>query len=338
MKHKSIGSVGEFGLVSQILKNISRQKSHGMVVGPGDDAFAAQLSAGHLLVGTKDLLVEGIHFRRDWATAYEIGYKSITVNLSDLAAMGWCVPLYGLVGLALPPETDYEFVTGLCRGMNAACKKYGVSLAGGDTVSSQKQITISVTMLGAARKKYIITRSGAKAGDIIAVSGYLGDSGAGLHILKNGISRKLNSAAYLVRKHLLPEPRLALAKRLARSGAVTSMIDSSDGMAASVRFICESSGAGAKIDMESLPLSGQLKKYSLSDARLDPVKMALSGGEDYELVFTVRQRDFLRLKHAEKAITPVGVITAGKKITYYSHAQPQEIKTQGFQHFADARD
>ena len=338
---KKVSEIGEFNLVGRILKAITPRAVSGgrcdknrarLIVGPGDDAFVAQLPPGFVIVGTKDLLVEDIHFRRDWASPEDIGYKSMAVNASDLAAMGWCVPLHAMVGLALPAGTDLDFVKRLYRGMNRCCARYCFSVAGGDTVSSLRGIVISVTMLGAARKKYLLTRSGARAGDMVAVTGTFGDSGAGLYLLQNGIKPVSPDNRYLIRKHLLPEPRFAHAEALARSGAATALIDSSDGLAASVSFIAQASGAGARIGLEKIPLSPALRRLS-AGGKIAPHRMALSGGEDYELVCTVRPGRFELLKKQIPSLTAVGVITGGKNIEYFLNGKKQNISTKGFEHF-----
>ncbi|OGS18945.1 MAG: thiamine-phosphate kinase [Elusimicrobia bacterium RIFOXYA2_FULL_50_26] len=336
-----VRDIGEFNLVERILKAITPAAGVGgrcverrarLVVGPGDDAFAAEVSPGFAIVGTKDLLVEDIHFRRDWASPEEIGYKSMAVNASDLAAMGGCAPLYALVGLALPAGTDVDFVKRLYRGMNRCCKRYCFSLAGGDTVSSLRGIIISVTMLGAAKKKYILTRSGARPGDLVAVTGTFGDSGAGLHLLQKGGKGDSPDGRYLIRKHLLPEPRFAEAAALARSGAATALIDSSDGLAASVGFIAQASGAGARIDLDKIPLSRAWRRVA-ADGKIAPYRMALAGGEDYELVCTVRAGKFGLLKKRIPSLTAVGVIAGEKKIEYFLNGKKQNIATKGFEHF-----
>jgi thiamine-monophosphate kinase len=327
--------LGEFGLISRIRKKVaSTRNGMPVAVGIGDDAFVAGLTKGHSLAVTKDLLIEHIHFKQTWATPYEIGYKSVAVNLSDLAAMGKCRPLYGFIGLGLPPDASLEFVDKLYTGMVAISRKYGLMLSGGDTVSTKKDIVISITLIGEVKKRYLLTRSCAQPGDRIMVTNTFGDSGAGLYLLFKGGSRAAGYRKYLIYKHLLPEPRLKEAAVLAGSRRLTAMIDSSDGLAASVRFLAEESRHGARIDLERIPLSRQIRRLAADDRTVDPVGLALTGGEDYELVFTVPARYAEEVCGLLPGITAVGEITSGKKVEYYRNGSPQNIDTKGFQHFA----
>lgn len=324
---------GEFKLVELIKRRIACKGNDGcpVLVGPGDDTFVAGVTRGKLIAGTCDVLVENIHFSTQWASPEEIGYKSITVNLSDLAAMGWCEPKYALIGLALTKNTSVKFVNELYRGMQKASNKYGLLIVGGDTVSSKHDIMISVSLIGELEKKYLLTRSGAKAGDIVAVSGTFGDSAAGLHILKNKLNRNGSAARLLLKKHLLPEPRLALAKLLAQSGAVTGMIDSSDGLAASVNFITKESGAGAEIQTEQIPLSNAMR--SAVKNKEEVLQMALHGGEEYELVFTLKPEKAAGMFKTIGGITPIGRVISGNKVTYFKNNKVIDINKTGYEHF-----
>jgi thiamine-monophosphate kinase len=303
-----------------------------LLVGPGDDTFVAKTSPGRLIAATTDVLVENIHFSRDWTTPEQLGYKSITVNLSDLAAMGWCDPRYALIGLVLPPGISVEFVKKLYSGMRKAASKYGLVIAGGDTVSSKRDIMISVTLIGELRKEFMLTRRGAKPGDAVLVSGTFGDSAGGLEILKKGL-RKNKISKYLIRKHLLPEPRLALAKKIALSGAATSMIDSSDGLSASVRFISESSGTGAVIETEKIPVSKHLREFGRLHPGKDIGEMALHGGEEYELVFTVKKQQLSGVLSSIPGLTRIGWVTKGRKVIYTRHGMPVKTDKSGYEHF-----
>ncbi len=329
-----IRQVGEFSIVERIIQRAGAGKrSSSLYVPPGDDAFAAAIPRGELIVATKDLLIENIHFSCLWATPEQIGYKSMAVNLSDLAAMGACRPLYALIGLGMPGSAPVSFVDGFYKGMRALSDRYGLTIAGGDTVSTRKDIVISVSLIGSARKKHIVRRSGAKPGDILCVSGTFGDSGGGLQVLRHRTKAVSLDEKYLVRKHLLPRPRLELAATLAKRLFATSMIDSSDGLAASVRFICEQSKAGAKVYLERLPLSRQLRSVAARSGWFDPVECCLNGGEDYELVFTVKPKDLAAVQRLAPDVTAVGEITAPQEVNYYHHGIIKKIKKTGFEHF-----
>lgn len=302
-----------------------------LAVGPGDDAFVGGCGQKKLIAATCDVLVEDIHFRMKWCTPEQLGYKSMAVNLSDLAAMGKCSPKYALIGLALTAKTPVSFIKGLYKGMRKAADKYGLIIAGGDTVSSKSGIVISVSLIGEISKKDILTRSGARPGDLIAVSGSFGDSGAGLEILKSGRKPKARWQKNLVRRHLLPEPRLALAAKLTESRAVTSMIDSSDGLAASLKFITESSGAGAEVDWDRVPFSKDILRFSRDIDLLR--RLALGGGEEYELVFTVKPGKAEVLLKKFPQVSIIGRITKGRGVKYSGKNGAVFARAQGYEHF-----
>jgi thiamine-monophosphate kinase len=233
----------------------------------------------------------------------------------------------------LPADISLEFVDKLYTGMTALAKKYGVMIAGGDTVSSRKDIVISITLIGEVVRKYLLTRSCAQTGDVIMVTNTFGDSGAGLHLLMKAGSSRSGYRKHLINKHLRPEPRLKESAALAETGLVTGMIDSSDGLAASVRFLTEESGKGARIFLDRIPLSPQLRKLASEDPSVNPAGLALTGGEDYELVFTVPRRNAEKIRGMLPHLTTVGEIISGKRIEYYRDGRPQKIHTKGFQHF-----
>ena len=331
---RSLKNIGEFGLIKLIRKKVSVREKYPVVVGIGDDAFVADTAKGHSLVVTNDMLIENIHFRREWASPFDIGYKSIAVNLSDLAAMGGAQPKYCLVGLGLPADTPVSFVDRLYTGMLSAAIKHDLKIVGGDTVSSRKDIVISITLLGEIRRKFISRRSCAKAGDILIVGMPFGDSGAGLFLLKKGVKKPSKDERFLIRKHLLPEPRIEEAKLLSKSGKITSLIDSSDGLAASARFIMEESGVGARIFLENIPVSDALKNICAKYRIGQPYYFALNGGEDYELVYTARPEDFGSIKELIPSAKIVGEITREKGLKYYYNGKKREITKTGFQHFS----
>lgn len=328
-------NLGEFGLIRRIIKAVTKGKKNdpGLIVGPGDDAFVARFSRGNLVAATKDILIENVHFKRKWSTPWQIGWKSIAVNLSDLAAMGGCKPLYCLVGLGLTVDIPVDFVDKLYTGMNNISKKHGLLIVGGDTVLSKKDIIISITLLGELKKEYLVTRHGAEPGDLVFVTGTFGDSAGGLFLLSKGIKKGPAYVNYLIKKHLLPEPRLEQASKLARTRKITSMIDSSDGFGASIRFITESSKAGARIDIEKIPVSKQLTELSEKHKKVDVAKFVLNGGEEYELMFTAKPEDFPLLRSILPNIKAVGNIVPGKGIKYFYNGRPQKTGASGYEHF-----
>jgi len=335
MKKTLLSGIGEFSLIKRIEKKLFRglPGASRVLIDIGDDAFAARFSAGRVLVATNDVLVENVHFRRGWISPAELGYKALAVNLSDLAAMGGAKPLYAFSGLAMPAGTAVDFVDKLLTGMNRACAEFGFIVAGGDTVSSKKDIVISVTLLGEIDPGRLIRRSGAKPGDIIYVSGSFGDSGAGLKILEDKARGGSAFEKALVKKHLLPVPRMELAGRLSKTGKVTAMIDSSDGLAASLKFISEKSSVGADIFTDLIPISKELKKLSLTNRKLKPLWLALNGGEDYELVFTVKPGGARTVENISPDITRIGVVNGSGRVKYFSGGSAVNIEAAGYQAF-----
>lgn len=331
-----LNKIGEFGLVDKIKRAIYSQKHSGskLMIGPGDDAFVARQSPGFLLVGTKDLLIEDVHFRRDWTTPEALGYKSLAVNLSDLAAMGAVKPLYALIGVALPGDIPVDFVDKMYIGMCKISKEFGVILAGGDTTSSKKHIVISITLLGEAKKQHIIKRSGARPGDLVVSTGTFGDSAGGLYLLKKGIKPLKNYQKYLINKHVLPKPKLKEAGIIARNCLATSMMDSSDGLSACAMFLSEASKTGITIDIDKIPVSKQLIQLKKENKDINLTEMILTGGEEYELVFTVHPGKLNKLKKLLPMAKAVGRVTKEKGIKYLLNNKLMNYKFTGYEHFS----
>ncbi|MCB4791802.1 MAG: thiamine-phosphate kinase [Elusimicrobia bacterium] len=334
-KKLKINKIGEFELVERIKKIIypAKRGNGRLIIGPGDDAFVSKISPDFLLVVTKDLLIEDVHFKLGWTTAQDLGYKAIAVNLSDLAAMGAVRPLYALVGIALPGDISVDFVEKLYIGMCKISDKYGLKIAGGDTTSSKKHIVISITLLGEAKKKHILLRSGAMPGDLIMVTGTFGDSAGGLFLLKRGIKKPKNYQKYLINKHRLPEPRISQAHKIAGSGLATSMIDSSDGLAACVNFLSKESKSGMRLDLEKVPVSKQLNELKKDFNEVDLLDYALKGGEDYELVFTVNPKNLKKVNKILPGAREVGEVTKDKGIKYCLYNKEIKLEISGYQHF-----
>ena len=271
-----VRDLGEFELIKRLSAKIASE-SRKMVAGIGDDAAALYSSGGKLQLVTTDMLVEDVHFRTATAEPFQIGWKSLAVNISDIAAMGG-EPTYAFVSLGLPRETVVEFVDELYAGMDRIAKAHSVDIVGGDTVSSPK-IVINITLLGEVDENDLVLRSGAMGNDAICVTGDLGGSAAGLAILQRSLPREGAD------KHLMPVPRICEGKALAQSGFVTAMIDISDGLASEIHHICEESNTGARLFMKHIPLSGNIAPVSELTG-IPPYDFALYGGEDYELLFT----------------------------------------------------
>jgi len=343
---RKITDIGEYALIDHLKKLISKVKKSSplsrkckntdLLLGIGDDAALIRWAGREhvdkkkdlLLAISKDILVEGVHFKRDWLSFYEIGRKSIVSNISDMASMGGAAPRYIVVGLALPVDISVDNVDNLFKGMDTEARKVGAVFIGGDTVKSNKDIVISITIIGEIEKQKVVLRSGATVGDYICVTGPFGDSAAGLEILKQ--SRvNFNFKDYcrrLVHKYRSPSHRLALAQQLLKLSnqgiRPNSMIDSSDGLAASVRILLNESSKkrntslGALINLEDVPLSSPFLKWASHKIKTSPSQnfskdflfshpqfpwtTVLSGGEEYELVFTVSPQNLDKLKKLAK--------------------------------------
>ncbi len=274
--------IGEFGLINRI-RNWKAFYDPTLIQGIGDDVAVMEMGK-KVLLATTDILIEGVHFHRSWIDPYRLGRKALMVNLSDIAAMGG-IPRYFLISLGLPNNLPFRYVSWFFRGIMEAAKRFKVALAGGDTSFSQK-VLVNICLLGEA-KKNLIFRRGAKIGDDLFVSGTLGDSALGLKILQRegprGRPRKP------VERHLSPSPRLQLGQALAEDRLSTAMIDVSDGLLIDTTHLLEESKAGAVIWQNRIPLSRAYRKYAPFYSK-DPHQMALSGGEDYELLFTALPR------------------------------------------------
>jgi len=284
-----LSAIGEFGFIDRIkTRSLS---TPGVILGIGDDAAVTAITPGMILLSTADMLVEGVHFNLDWSDAAALGRKSLAVNLSDIAAMGG-VPRYALLSLAIPRELPLEFMESFMSGFLEQAERYGVSLIGGDTSASKTGLMINVTLLGEQYPDRISKRSGACSGDIVCVSGTPGDSALGLDFLKKG-----SFGGEPVKRHLDPVPRVELGIALADKKIPTAMIDISDGLCADLGHILESSTKGARIFIDDLPLSASFKRAVAKHSE-NYYRLPLSGGEDYELLFTLHPS---KLKDAESA-------------------------------------
>lgn len=293
--------LGEFGLIERLASRIHLTQPSS-VKGIGDDAAVVDPEGLHQVV-TTDMLVEGVHFDLGYVPLKHLGYKAIAVNLSDVYAMN-ATPRQVVVGLALSNRFPVEAVDELYEGMLLACRNYGVDLVGGDTTSSRSGLVISVTAIGAVVKEELVYRHGARDKDLLVVSGDLGGAFMGLQVLERekavfkdaGAQPDLDGHDYILERQLKPEPRRDIIELLKKLGVKpTSMIDVSDGLASDTLHITRSSGLGVRIYDDKLPIDPST--YSTArDFNLDPTTCALNGGEDYELLFTVAQGDFEKIK------------------------------------------
>ena len=325
-----LSAVGEFGFISRIRKK--SLNSPNVLLGIGDDAAATIMTPGMVLLSTADMLAEGVHFDLAWSDPTCLGRKSLAVNLSDIAAMGG-IPRYALLSIAIPPQLSLEFMESFINGFLEQAGKFGVSLIGGDTSSSKERLVISVTLLGEQYPERIVRRSGAVVGDIICMSGTPGDSALGLDQLKSGCR-----SGEAVKRHLDPVPRVELGRALAERGIPTAMIDISDGLAADLGHILESSSKGARVCIDAVPLSGSFTG-SVPKSSPDFYRLPFAGGEDYELLFTLHPS---KLKDAEDAaatagtpVTVIGEITGETGLFIAnSDGSRYDIMFSGYDHFS----
>jgi thiamine-monophosphate kinase len=334
-----ISSLGEFGLIEQIRKSAARDARR-VRIGIGDDAAALVLSPVSALLATTDMLLEGVHFDLATTDLFSLGWKSAAVNLSDIAAMGGA-PRFCLTALGIPPSLTVEDIREFYRGVNACLKKFGAVLAGGDTCRSRAGLVISVSVLGETEQKRIITRSGARPGDRIFVTGTLGDSAAGLELVRSaecGVRSKKPDCRRLIEKHLKPFPRVAEGRKLAKSGTASAMIDVSDGLSSDLGHICEQSRVGAEIIAANIPLSTSV--MSLKTLERPALAYALSGGEDYELLFTVSPDKLRKFRSLRLDASEIGVITRGRAAAIIGgDGRKAPLRPSGYDHFGGrARD
>lgn len=335
---KEIENLGEFGLINHLTSQI-KLKNPTSVKGVGDDAAVIAPSKNKQIVVTTDMLVEGIHFDLIYTPFKHLGYKAVTVNLSDVYAMN-AVPTQITVSIAVSNKISIEALEELYEGMLLACEIYGVDLVGGDTTSSNSGLIISITAVGEAEKKEIVYRNGAKENDLICVSGDLGGAFMGLQLLERekqifnenpAIQPDFSGYDYVLERQLKPEPRQDVIEMFKELGVQpTSMIDVSDGLSSEIIHICTQSGVGCAIYENKLPID-PLTVSTAEEMNLNPSVCALNGGEDYELLFTIPLEDYNKIKD-QKRVTIIGHITADKgKHEFVSNDEVvHQLKAQGW--------
>lgn len=324
-----LSGIGELGLLAEIRRDF-QARSRGVVTGIGDDAAVIEAGRGKLLL-TTDLMAEGVHFDLAFTTAYQIGFKIISVNVSDIFAMAG-TPRFVLLDLSAGPRTRKDFFDAFFYGVRKALDLYRIRLVGGDLSSSKNGIVAAATLVGNANRP--VLRSGARPGDLIYVTGSLGDSAAGLALLKKvrrrvliesggRLDKPLNWTVMrpLITRHLLP-----VARDPKRFGyKATSMIDVSDGLFLDLSRICEESGTGARIFQKHLPVSRHLRRAAEA-LGLDPLRLATAGGEDYEILFTAprgRKVDALC----------IGEITASGRTIVDKDGNEEAFSAGGYEHW-----
>lgn len=326
MSRTEIKEYGEFGLIHHLTKNIELQNVSS-IVGVGDDGAVIDHLGKQTVVST-DMLIEGVHFDLSYTPLKHLGYKSVIVNLSDIYAMN-ATPTQILLSVGISNKFSVEALEEFYEGVYIACEEHGVDLIGGDTCSSQKGFIISITAIGEATENEIVKRSTAQKGDLVCCSGDLGGAYIGLLFLERekkifmespGVQPDLENESYVIGRLLKPKARKDIHELLKEKGIMpTSMMDISDGLSSELLHICEKSGVGCVIYEEKLPIHEDSRRAAYK-FEIDPTACALSGGEDYELLFTIKQDDYEKLTLTE-SISVIGYITDAE--------EGAKIKTKG---------
>ncbi len=339
-KRTEIGELGEFGTIRHLTKDFEL-KNESSVFGVGDDCAVLERNEEEFTLVSTDFLLEGVHFNLSYAPFKHLGYKAVAVNVSDIVAMNG-TPEQITVSIGVSNRFPLEALEEFYAGIKFACETYHVDLVGGDTSSSLHGLTISVTAIGRVNKTKIVYRSGAKPNDLLVVTGDLGGAYMGLQVLERersvfetnpAIQPDLDGKDYIVQRQLKPEARLDVIGFLKELDVVpTSMIDISDGLASEVLHICTASNVNAMVYNQKIPIDS-LTSLTALDFNLDPATTALNGGEDYELLFTISQSDFDKIK-GNPHMTVIGYITEEGTGTYLVDSNDSIIplKAQGWKY------
>ena len=327
----------EFQFIEQLRRRFNNPGKR-IITGIGDDAAVISQSSRKDMVISSDMLVEDIDFKLQWTDPRSLGHKALAVSLSDIAAMG-AKPLWSTVSIGIPKVLwEADFLEEFYEGWALLAKKHNVDLVGGDISASPDKIVIDSVVGGEVRKNRAVKRSGASPGDLIYITGELGGAAAGLKILKEDLERRLERRIHsaslkdLLRRQLAPEPRCEIGRALGELRIPTSMIDISDGLSSDMKHLCDESGVGAKIYEEKLPVDKNLKAMNFPDE----LNLALNGGEDFELLFTVppHLRKDLRNKLEKFQVTQIGEITENAgEIEFHGTEGMRLLRPGGFEHF-----
>ncbi len=332
--------IGEFGLIEKLSRGCLIRPEN-IIKAIGDDAAVFLTEPGSATLVTTDLLVERIHFLRNATKGYSLGHKSLAVNLSDIAAMGG-TPKEVFISIAIPEDCPIEFIEDMYDGIKTLAAKYKVNVLGGDTTGSKTDLIINVAVTGSALKEEVLLRSNAKPGDMIACTGFPGESRAGLHLILEDLIPDSDSDSewlkHLFNAHVLPEPHIHEGRFLAKRTGVHGCIDVSDGLSSDLGHILKESNVGAKLYAQRIPISSQLQSFC-QKFNFQPVEYALSGGEDYFLLCTISKgeaeeiaEDFM--KKFNQSLHIIGEITdSGNLILVEFDGKEKEIYSTGWDHF-----
>ena len=332
----TVADLGEHALLARLLARLPRP-SPTVLVGPGDDAAVLAPGRNERLVVTTDAVVEGVHFSRAFSSPADIGHKALAVNLSDLAAMA-ATPRWALLSLVLPGSWLVADVEDLVDGLAALAGRHAISVVGGNITRTEGPLVVDVTAAGEAGSRRWLTRSGARAGHEIYVSGTIGGAAAGLEMLGDQRSGIRDQGSACISRHLRPEPRVRLGIAVGRARAAKAAMDLSDGLADALRQVAAASGVGVRIDGDALPIDPCAREWWTSRG-VDPVSAAVSGGDDYELLFAVPPKSGGALRSvarhvADPPLTKIGVFTKDPRGLVVARAGKEDALPEGFEHFA----
>lgn len=335
---------GEFQIISKIRERA--RPGERVAVGIGDDAAVISRNGSADLLACCDLMIEGIHFRLDWMPTDAIGRKALAVTLSDVAAMGG-VPKFAMVSIALPRASSSEFASEVMRGVIEMSEASGVSLVGGDTSGSPGALFIDTSVIGECASGRAVTRAGARPGDRVFVTGSLGASMLGLNLLQGGhrLDQFMKDGAgesgdnmilRALRRHIFPEPRLKEGSLIGQASVASAMIDISDGLSSDLSHILQESRCGAVVNANALPVAACAKTLASSGMKIDPLNLALHGGEEYELLFTVPQKESDRLielsRDFDEPVTMIGEIVERPGLYLDRDGALEVLDPSGYEH------
>lgn len=340
-KRTDINQLGEFGLIERLSERFVKRNASTMH-GIGDDAAVLDHGGPDLLLLAADMLLEGIHFDLAYTPLKHLGYKAVAVNLSDIYAMNG-QPTQVTVSLGLSNRFSVEAVDELYAGIQLACERYGVDLVGGDTTASRSGLVLSLSVLGTVERERVCYRNGARVGDLVCITGDLGAAYLGLQIMEREkrlfldnpqVQPDLGQHPYLIERQLKPEPRQDMIAAFRQNQLQpTSMIDVSDGLASDLLHLCKQSGVGAFIEESGVPIHPDAQEAAL-EFKLDPITCALSGGEDYELLFTISANDIEKVKYLPDIYIAGEIVDPADGVNLHTKGgNIHPIKAQGWKHF-----
>lgn len=336
--NKTISDIGEFGLIERIKKIVPQAAAKNILLGIGDDTAVIKISDQKWLLATCDIQIEDTHFQMKYSSPYQIGRKAMAVNLSDIASMG-SKPTYALVSAGLSPNLEVDKFDDLFRGMSDALVEHSAFIIGGNLAHTTDKLIIDVFLLGEISPDQLLLRSGAKPGDRIFVTGNLGASAAGFYILENFGKNYPKDYSQFVQAHLEPIAKIETGREIAQSGYATAMIDISDGLASDLKHICDDSNVGAEIFEKNIPFAEKMNELANRISK-NKIELALHGGEDYELLFTIKADTPTQIiekiaNETKTKITEIGKILSKEEGFKLINEEDQRIalRTKGWDHF-----